>query len=107
MTITLALGIALLTGGTGEAKDASTALVCFVRHEDNGRMNLLQARIYGSHGSHEVLLTTLVGGTQRCVTVDPGSWSFEARSSHTYTGHVGDPDACRSEPLSAEIAVAT
>jgi hypothetical protein len=70
-------------------------------------MNLLQVRIYGWHGSREVLLATLEGGTKRCVAVDPGLWSFEARSSHPYATQVGDPNACRSEPLSADLAATT
>lgn len=103
----LALGIALLATGAAEAEDPSAAQVCFVRHEDNGRMNLLAARVYGTHGDREELLATLVGGTKKCVPVAPGSWSFDARSSYAYTARAGNPNACRSEPLSAQVAAKT
>jgi len=107
MRMSLALGIALLATGTAGAEGSSSAQVCFVRHENNGRMNLLRARIYGSHASREKLLATLVGGSKKCVAIEPGSWSFEARSSHPYTARAGDPNACKSESLSAEVAGTT
>jgi hypothetical protein len=107
MAMILALGIALLATGAAEAEDSSAAQVCLVRHEDNGRMNLLPARVYGTHGDREELLATLVGGTKRCVSVAPGSWSFSARSTHPYTARAGDPNACRSEPLPAQVAART
>ena len=66
-------------------------------------MNLLAARIYGSHGTHEELLATLVGGSKKCVAIEPGSWSFEARSSHPYTVRAGDPNVCKSAPLPAKV----
>lgn len=105
MRMMLALAIALLATGAAYARDSSSAQVCFARNEDNGRMNLLAARIYGSHGSREELLATLVGGAKKCVAIEPGSWSFEARSSHPYTARASDPNACKSEPLMAEVAL--
>jgi hypothetical protein len=107
MRTILALAIALLATGTAGAEGSSTAQVCFVRHEDNGRMNLLPARIYGSHGSHEELLATVAGGSKKCVAIELGSWSFQARSSHPYTARADNPNACKSEPLSAEVAATT
>ena len=107
MRLILALAMASLAAGTAEAEAPSMAQVCFVRNEDNGRMNLLAARIYGSHGSREELLPTLVGGAKQCVTIQPGLWSFEARSSHPYTAGAGDPNACKSAPLSVEAATTT
>ncbi len=107
MTIILAFGIALLATGTAGAESSSTARVCFVRHEDNGRINLLAVRIYGSHGSREKLLVTLLGGDKKCMAVEAGSWSFDARSAHPYRARRVDPDACRSEPLPAEVAAGT
>ena len=106
MTMIVALGIAMLVGGTVE-DSAQTAQVCFARHEDNGRMNLVAVRIYGSHGSREELLATLVGGTKKCVAVELGSWSFDARSAHPIAAQRVDPDACRSEPLPVEVAATT
>lgn len=108
MKIVLALAIALRATATAGAQDSSTARVCLVRHEDGGRMNLLAARIYGSHGgAREELLATLVGGSEKCVTVKRGSWLFESRSSRPYAARAGNPNACGSEPLRVEVAMAT
>jgi hypothetical protein len=106
MRIILAL-IVLLATGTAGANDSSAAQVCFVRHGNNGLMNSLPVRIYGSRGSRDELLTTLVGDTRKCVAVEVGSWSFEARSSRPYAVRAGDPNACKSEPLSVEVGTPT
>ena len=81
------------------AEETATARVCFVRHEDGGKLNIVPVRIYGTHANREQLLAMLVGGAEACVDVDPGDWSFEARSSQPYAQHAGNPKACRSNPL--------
>lgn len=81
------------------AEEPSSARVCFIRQEDGGKMNLVSVRIYGTHAGHERLLATLVGGGEACVDLEPGDWSFQARSGHPYGQRAGTSQSCRSNPL--------
>jgi hypothetical protein len=91
--------IVLLASEAAPAEETATARVCFVRHEDSGKMNLLPVRIYGFRADREQLLTTLAGGAEACVDIEPGDWSFEARSSRPNGRRAGNPKACRSNPF--------
>ena len=99
MSAFFVIGIALLVSEATPAEETAIARVCFVRPEDSGRMNLLPVRIYGFRADRERLLTTLFGGAEACVDIEPGDWSFEARSSRPYSQRAGNPKACRSNPF--------
>jgi hypothetical protein len=105
MSTLFVIGLALLASAPAPAEETATARVCFVRQEDGGRMNLLPVRIYGSRAGHEQLLTTLIGSTEACVDIEPGDWSFEARSSRPSGRRAGKPKACRSNPFMTGTAV--
>jgi hypothetical protein len=107
MNALFVLGLALLATEAEPAEETATARVCFVRHEDSGRVNLLTVRIYGFRADREQLLTTLAGGAEACVDIEPGDWSFEVRASRPNGQRGGSAKACRSNPLMTGAAAGT
>ena len=104
MSALFAIALAFLASEAAPAEETATARVCFVRQADSGRLSVLPVRIYGLRAGHEQLLTTLVGGAESCVDIEPGGWSFEARSNRPHRRRAGKPKAYRSNPFMTAMA---
>ncbi len=101
------LGLALWLSDVAWAEEPVIARVCFVRHEQAGRSSPAAVQIYGTHADREQMLATLAPGAEACVDIEPGDWSFEARSSQPSKERPGKAKACRSNPLMTDATAET
>jgi hypothetical protein len=83
---------------------AGAPSICIGREENNGLMNAIPARVYGTHGSRRRRLVELYGGVRVCVRMDPGKWLLEASSVEPYKPENRDPNACHSNRLIVRLA---
>ena len=74
------------------------AKLCFVRYEDNGRMNILESWIHA--GVFEV---PIIGGQAVCLFVDPGEVEIQISSTIPYDDDSQDKVACKSSPIRLKL----
>jgi hypothetical protein len=96
------LGSLLVLAGRPAAGGLAGRL-CFVRGEDMGVTSTHPVRILGEHEGRSRKLVELRGRGKPCVSVPPGKWSLEARSTRPDDPKASDPDQCRSFPLVVEV----
>lgn len=83
------------------ARAFKTAQVCVRRDENNGAMNVFasQLTLRGSSRRAGERRLSLIGGETKCVDVEPGRWSVEARSGRPQEPAAHDTVECRSNTL--------
>jgi hypothetical protein len=60
-----------------------TAQMCFLRYEDNGTVNILEAKV--ALDNYQALV--MMGGQAACVYLAPGTYSFSIQSPDPYHSH--------------------
>src|ERR1041385_2554986 len=95
----MAGSLILLSCASAAAADQSQ--ICFHRDEDNGSINILSSRVVLTKASRRLVRhdISLIGGENKCIVVEPGRWSVQARSTRPYDPSDRDSNRCRSTRL--------
>lgn len=72
--------------------------MCFHRDEDNGAMNIFGSQVVLTNASRPAArrYVWLIGGETKCVSVEPGRWSVQVRSTKPYDPSARNVNQCQS-----------
>jgi hypothetical protein len=77
--------------------------LCAAREKDEGTTTARVVKVWGTQDGRARELVEVRRGRRACVTIAPGAWSLEARSSGFAGGKASDAEACRSSTFGVDV----